>query len=74
MCEGVQIHEIEVLGHVLALDEAGWAEASDRKRESVTSGGYHGPVLFRDETGPVFWAKDGDQRLEAFVATQVAAE
>ena len=47
----------EVLGHVLALDEAGWAEASDRKRESVTSGGYHGPVLFRDETGPVFWGQ-----------------
>jgi hypothetical protein len=64
----------EVLPHVLALDEAGFTAATDRRRESATAAGYHGPVLLRDATGPVFWAKDGDQRLAAFVTVQAAAE
>lgn len=61
----------QVLPHILALDETGFEEATDRDRESVTAAGYHGPVLLRDDAGPVFWAKDGDQNLAAFVATQV---
>ncbi|MCB2065192.1 MAG: hypothetical protein KDE15_00970 [Erythrobacter sp.] len=64
----------EVLPSIMALDQAGFTEATDRRRESVTSAGYHGPVLLRDETGPVFWARDGDQGLAAFVTVQVAAE
>lgn len=57
----------EVLPAILALDKAGYERATDRKRKSVTSAGYHGPELLRDEKGPVFFAKDGDQRLKAFV-------
>lgn len=64
----------EVMPHLLALDEGGFDEATDRRRESVTSAGYHGPVLLRDETGPVFFARDADQRLAAFVTVQLAAE
>lgn len=60
----------EVLPHILALDAAGYASATDLKRESVTSAGYHGPVLLRDDKGPVFYARDDDQRLAAFVAVQ----
>lgn len=64
----------EVLPCVLALDEAGWRTATDDTRESATAAGYHGPVLLRDETGPVFWAEDGDQRLAAFVTVQTIRE
>ena len=60
----------EVLPAILALDKAGWDQATDRSRESATAAGYHGPVLLRDEKGPVFFAKDGDQRLAAFVTVQ----
>lgn len=60
----------EVLPAVLALDAAGLDAATDKGNASVTSAGYHGPQLLRDETGPVFFAKDGDQRLEAFVTVQ----
>lgn len=60
----------EVLPAVLALDADGYETATDRKRESATSAGFHGPILLRDDTGPVFWAKDGDQRLDAFVTVQ----
>lgn len=64
----------EVLPQVLALDEAGFIAATDRRRETATAAGYHGPLLVRDNKGPVFWAEDGDQRLAAFVATQTIRE
>ncbi len=61
----------EVLPSILALDEAGYNEAIQKKgRETATSAGFHGPVLLRDDKGPVFYAKDGDQRLKAFVTVQ----
>ena len=60
----------EAIPALLALDSAGYATATDRSRESATSAGFHGPVLLRDEKGPVFYAKDGDQRLDAFVTVQ----
>ena len=60
----------EVLPAILALDEDGYETATDKKRKSVTSAGFHGPELLRDEKGPVFFAKDGDQRLKAFVTVQ----
>lgn len=60
----------EVIPMLLALDAAGYDAATDKNAPSVTSAGYHGPVLIRDAKGPVFYAKDGDQRFAAFVATQ----
>ena len=61
----------DMLPHILAQDEAGFEQATDLDRESVTAAGYHGPVLFHDDAGPLFWARDDDQNLAAFVATQV---
>ena len=60
----------EVIPMLLALDAKGYDAATDKNAPSVTSAGYHGPVLLRDAKGPVFYAKDGDQRFAAFVATQ----
>ncbi|MEM8724485.1 MAG: hypothetical protein AAGE86_03085 [Pseudomonadota bacterium] len=61
----------EVLPSILALDETGYNRAIQKKgRETATSAGFHGPVLLRDDKGPVFYAKDGDQRLKAFVTVQ----
>ncbi len=64
----------EVLPAILALDAQGYANATDKKKSTpVTSAGFHGPELMRDAKGPVFYAKDGDQRLRAFVAVQTLA-
>ncbi|MEP0393051.1 MAG: hypothetical protein ABJ205_03710 [Erythrobacter sp.] len=60
----------EVLPSIIALDEEGMVRAMDKKRKSVTSAGFHGPELFRDDKGSVFFARDGDQRLKAFVTVQ----
>ncbi|MXO72727.1 hypothetical protein [Alteraurantiacibacter buctensis] len=65
----------EVLPHVLALDQANFTALTEEEgRQTATAAGYHGPLLVRDTTGPVFWAEDGDQRLAAFVATQTIRE
>ncbi|MFC3100308.1 hypothetical protein [Altererythrobacter lauratis] len=64
----------QVLPQVLALDREGFAAATDRRRESATVAGFHGPVLRRDAGGPVIWARDGDQRFAAFVTAQNASE
>ena len=64
----------EVLPQVLALDQAGFTALQERGHETATAAGYHGPLLVRDDKGPVFWAEDGDQRLAAFVATQTIRE
>ncbi|MXO89473.1 hypothetical protein [Pontixanthobacter aquaemixtae] len=61
----------EVLPAILALDEGGYKDAISKKdSETATSAGFHGPVLMRDAKGPVFYARDGDQRLKAFVTVQ----
>lgn len=61
----------EVLPAVIALDAAGYKDATDRKKHKrITGGNYSGPELLTDDTGSVFYAKDGDQRLSAFVAVQ----
>lgn len=61
----------EVLPPILALDEQGYKKATKKKgNETATSAGFHGPILLRDDKGPVFHAKDGDQRLNAFVTVQ----
>lgn len=61
----------ETLPAVLALDKQGFANAIDPKRNPrATGGNFSGPQLLRDDKGPVFYAKDGDQRLKAFVAVQ----
>jgi hypothetical protein len=61
----------ETLPVVLALDKQGYANAIDPKRNPrATGGNFSGPQLLRDDKGPVFFAKDSDQRLAAFVAVQ----
>jgi hypothetical protein len=61
----------ETLPAVLALDKQAYANAIDPKRNPrATGGNFSGPQLLRDDKGPVFHAKDGDQRLQAFVAVQ----
>jgi hypothetical protein len=61
----------EMLPAVLALDKQGYANAIDpKKNPRATGGNFSGPQLLRDDKGPVFFAKDGDQRLRAFVAVQ----
>jgi len=61
----------ETLPAVLALDKQGFANAIDPKRNPrATGGNFSGPQLLRDDKGAVFYAKDGDQRLKAFVAVQ----
>jgi hypothetical protein len=61
----------ETLPAVLALDKLGYANAIDPKRNPrATGGNFSGPQLLRDDKGPVFFAKDSDQRLAAFVAVQ----
>ena len=57
-----------VIPLVLELDEDGYDNATDRSRESALAGPFHGPLLLRDERGPVIWDKD-----IGFVAVQVAA-
>ncbi|TIX51308.1 hypothetical protein [Alteraurantiacibacter aquimixticola] len=56
-----------VIPQVLALDDAAFEEATDKDRESAFGGGFYGPLLFRDERGPVIW-----QRKTGFIAIQVA--
>lgn len=64
----------EAIPRILELDEPGFTHATDRRRtDRVVAVGYHGPVLFQDAAGPVFWASDGDQNLAAFIAVQTAA-
>lgn len=61
----------EVMPAVLSLDKAGLKDATNKKkRKRATGGNFSGPQLLRDEKGPVLYAKDGDQRLKAFVAVQ----
>lgn len=61
----------ETLPAVLALDKQAYANAIDPKRNPrATGGNFSGPQLLRDDKGPVFFAKDSDQRLAAFVAVQ----
>lgn len=61
----------EVLPAILALDEDGYENATNKRRNPPATGaGFHGPQLLRDDKGPVFHARDGDQRLRAFVALQ----
>ncbi|MDN3646092.1 hypothetical protein QWY75_07720 [Pontixanthobacter aestiaquae] len=61
----------EVLPAVLALDAKGYRAATSKKnRQTATAAGFYGPQLLRDDKGPVFHARDGDQRLRAFVAVQ----
>ena len=61
----------EVLPAILALDAQGYDDATDKKKSpAVTAAGFHGPELMRDAKGPVFYTKDGDQRLRAFVTVQ----
>jgi hypothetical protein len=61
----------EVLPPILALDAKAYKNATNKKRNpTATSAGFHGPQLLRDEKGPVFHARDGDQRLRAFIAVQ----
>ena len=61
----------EVLPTVLSLDKNGYRDATDKKKNPrATGGNFSGPQLMRDDKGPVLYAKDGDQRLRAFVAVQ----
>lgn len=61
----------EVLPTVLSLDREGYKNATDRKKNKrATGANFSGPQLMRDDKGPVLYAKDGDQRLRAFVAVQ----
>ncbi len=61
----------EVLPAVLALDEQGYKDATNKKKNPrATGANFSGPQLLRDDKGSVFFAKDGDQRLRAFVAVQ----
>lgn len=60
----------KVLPSILELDANGLKKATAKGGETATSAGFHGPVLMRDENGPVFYARDGDQRLKAFIAVQ----
>lgn len=61
----------EVLPSILALDKKGFDAATDKKKNPRSTGGnFSGPTMMRDDKGPVFYAKDGDQRLKAFVAVQ----
>jgi hypothetical protein len=65
----------QTIPRILELDQASYRHATDRRRtDRVIAVGYHGPVLFQDAAGPVFWARDGDQGLAAFVAVQTVAE
>lgn len=65
----------QAIPRIMELDHNSYQHATDRRRtDRVIAVGYHGPVLFHDEAGPVFWARDGDQGLAAFVAVQTAAE
>lgn len=65
----------QTIPRILELDQATYRHATDRRRtDRVIAVGYHGPVLFQDEAGPVFWARDGDQGLAAFVAVQTVTE
>lgn len=59
----------KILPVVLALDEDGHDAATDKKRESAFTGGFHGPVLLRDEKGPVIWSKK-----IGFIASQSAGD
>ncbi|TMM48732.1 hypothetical protein [Qipengyuania marisflavi] len=54
---------------VMALTPAQFDAATDKKRESAFTGGFHGPVLMRDAAGPVIWSK-GD----GFIAVQAATD
>jgi len=64
----------EVLPAILALDEQGYDGATDKKKgPAVTAAGFQGPELMRDAKGPVFYSRDGDQRLRAFVTVQTLA-
>lgn len=61
----------EVIPSILALDAQDYARAIKKKgQDTATSAGFHGPILLSDDKGPVFHAKDGDQRLKAFVTVQ----
>jgi len=61
----------EVMPAVLALDKSGYKDATNKKkRPRATGANFSGPQLLRDDKGPVLFAKDGDQRLRAFVAVQ----
>lgn len=65
----------QTIPRIMDLDQAAYRHATDRRRtDRVIAVGYHGPVLFQDEAGPVFWARDGDQGLAAFVAVQTVTE
>lgn len=65
----------QTIPRIMELDQAAYRHATDRRRsDRVIAVGYHGPVLYQDEAGPVFWARDGDQGLAAFIAVQTVAE
>lgn len=54
---------------VLALTPDQFDDATDKKRESQFAAGFHGPLLMRDETGPVIWSKG-----TGFIAVQSAGD
>lgn len=58
-----------VIPVVMSLDKQAFKTVTDKRSPSATGGGYHGPVLMRDETGTVLWS----QKV-GFVAVQRAAE
>lgn len=59
----------QIMPAVLDMNEAEFDAATGKDGERALAASFHGPLLFRDEAGPVIWTKDN-----GFIAAQRASD